>query len=95
MENRVTVLGVKIWQKKYINYDNISIATNCVKHKLLPFYKVLEDTARYVGLLLAPAEGFGGGQGFFCPSGKKIIFYDVFAFFRPFLGFSSNLINFQ
>ena len=24
------------------------------------------DTARYAGLLLAPAEGFG--QGFFCPS---------------------------
>ena len=30
---------------------------------------LLEGTARYAGLLLAPAEGFG--RGFFCPSGKK------------------------
>ena len=30
---------------------------------------VLEDTAGYAGLLLAPAEGFG--RGLFCPWGKK------------------------
>ena len=41
----------------------------------------LEDTARYAGLLLAPAEGFGGGPGFFCPSGKKKPYYAVLANF--------------
>ena len=30
---------------------------------------LLEGAARYAGLLLAPAEGFG--QAFFCPSGQK------------------------
>ena len=56
----------------------------------------LESTARYAGLLLAPAEGFGLslGRGFFCPRSKKITFYMVCACFRPFLVFSSNLRNF-
>ena len=27
--------------------------------------------ARYAGLLLDHAEGFGRGRGFFCPSGNK------------------------
>ena len=50
--------------------------------------KILEDTARYVGLLLAPAEGFD--RGFFGPSGKKRAFYAVLAQFWQFLVFSSN-----
>ena len=33
---------------------------------------ILEDTTRYAGLLVAPAEGFGLWQRYFlCPSGKK------------------------
>ena len=40
----------------------------------------LEDTARYAGLLLAPAEGFG--RGFFFPFVQK---KDVFKLFGPFL----------
>ena len=52
----------------------------------------LEDTARYAGLLLAPAEGFG--RGFFCPSGKKRAYYAVLAHFWHFLVSSSNLGNF-
>ena len=52
----------------------------------------LEDTARYAGLLLAPAEGFG--RGFFCPVGKKRAYYAVLAHFWHFLVSSSNLGNF-
>ena len=51
----------------------------------------LEDTARYAGLLLAPAEGFG--RGFFCPSGKKKAYYAVLALFWRFLVSSSNRGN--
>ena len=43
------------------------------------FHK-LEDTARYAGLILDPAEGFG--PCFFCPSGKKreliMLFWPIF-----------------
>ena len=58
---------------------------------------ILEDTARYAGLLLAPAEGFG--RGFFCPLGKKRAFYAVLAHFWcpvvTVVTFSSNLSNFE
>ena len=61
---------------------------------------ILEDTARYAGLLLAPAEGFG--RGFFCPSGKKrafLLFWPIFGnFWCPvvtMVTFSSNLIIIQ
>ena len=48
-------------------------------------YKIkLEDTARYAGLLLTPAEGFG--RGFSCPSGKKRAFYAVLAHFLAIFG---------
>ena len=48
--------------------------------------------ARYVGLLLAPAEGFDlwqrlflpFGRGFFCPLCKKRAYYDVLAHFGNF-----------
>ena len=36
-------------------------------------------TARYAGLLLAPAESFG--QGFFCPSAKKKELFMLFVLF--------------
>ena len=45
-----------------------------------------EYTARYAGLLLAPAEGFG--WGFFCTSGKKnlSVCHCVKFFFKPVIG---------
>ena len=36
--------------------------------------------ARYAGQLLAPADDFG--RGFFCPSGEKMAYFEVFAHFR-------------
>ena len=51
-------------------------------------YMKLKDTARYEGLLLVPAEGFG--RGFFCPSDKKRAYYAVFVHFWQFLVSSSN-----
>ena len=63
----------------------------------------LEDTARYAGLLLAPAEGIGlRPRAFFALWAKK----DLFILFWPILGylwgpvvtlvtFSSNLSNFK
>ena len=56
------------------------------------FFLILEDTARYAGLLLAPVEGFG--RGFFCPSGKKRAYYAVLAHFWQFLVSNSSLGNF-
>ena len=56
--------------------------------------KTLEDTARYTGLLLAPAEGFGLRPRVVYPVGKTRPFYDVLVNFRPFLVSSSNLIIF-
>ena len=41
----------------------------------------LEGAARYKGLLLAPAEGFGQGQGFFLPFGPKDSFFYYFGHF--------------
>ena len=51
---------------------------------LFLFYDGLEGAARYAGLLLAPAEGFGlrprpSANSFFCPSGKKNLFMSVLA----------------
>ena len=59
---------------------------------------VLEGTARYTGFLLAPAEGFGRGQGFFYPLGKKQSFLNaVFAYIQCLVvtsvTFSSNHSN--
>ena len=51
--------------------------------------KKLEDTARYAGLLLAPAEGFGLQPRL--QPGKKRDFHADCAYFRPFVVFSSNL----
>ena len=67
----------------------------------MPPLEKLEDTARYAGLLLAPAEGFG--RGFFCPLGKKKAFFMLFwpiygNFWCPVVTvvtFSSNLSNFE
>ena len=45
--------------------------------------KALEDTAHYVGILLAPAGGIGQGL-FFALRAKKEAFYAVLPIFRPF-----------
>ena len=50
----------------------------------LNFFEVLEDTARYAGLLLAPAEGFGLRPKLFLRFGQK---KSVFYCFGPFLAF--------
>ena len=59
-------------------------------------YIGLEGTARYAGLLLAPAEGLWPQAKTFCwPFGQKNrAFYAVLAYFSPWLVFSSNLSNF-
>ena len=53
----------------------------------------LEDTARYAGFLVAPAEGFGFGRG------KKKAYYAVLANFWcsvvTLVTFSSKLDNFK
>ena len=53
----------------------------------------LEDTARYAGLLLAPAEGFGLRPRLFLPFGQKKALYAVLAHFWQFLVTSSNRGN--
>ena len=54
--------------------------------------EILEGTARYAGLLLAPAEGIWPlADAFFALQVKKSSFYAVFAHFRPFFVFSSKL----
>ena len=58
------------------------------------FFKLLEGTAHYVGLLLVPAEELGPWPGLSLPFGQKMVFYSVLADFRPFLVFSSNLSHF-
>ena len=55
---------------------------------------LLEDTPRYAGLLLAPAEGFGLWPRAFFALGQKKADYAVLANFRQFLVSSSNLGNF-
>ena len=61
---------------------------------------VIEDMARYAGLLQAPTEGFG--RGFFCPWGKKErimrfwpIFGNVLCLVITLVTFGSNLSNFE
>ena len=64
---------------------------------------ILEDTARYAGLLLAPADGFGLRPRLFLPFGQKktffMLFWPIFGnFWCPvvtMVTFSSNLINFE
>ena len=60
---------------------------------------ILEGTASYAGILLAPAEGFGLRPMLFLPFWA---FYAVFAYFRPFwcsvvtsASLSSNLSNLE
>ena len=46
----------------------------------------LENMARYAGLLLALAEGFGLRPRHFLPFGQKKAYYAVLAHFWPFFG---------
>ena len=62
--------------------------------------QTLEDTARYAGLLLAPAEGFGFRLRFFRAKKELImLFWHIFGkFWCPvvsLVSFSSNLSNFE
>ena len=59
------------------------------------FLAQLEGTARYAGLLLAPAEGFGlRPRPFFDLRAKKDLFMSVLAQILEFLVISSNLSKF-
>ena len=65
-----------------------------LKYQLM-IYLVFSNTRSY-GPLSGPTSSSSGGlwplsEGLFCPSGKKIQYYAVFANFRPFLVSSSNL----
>ena len=92
---------------------SVTLLMNRTSPYILPLCKVLfpgslhpllEATARYAGLLIAPAEGFGlrpwlflaFGHGFFCPSAKKT-YYAVLAHFWfsvvTLVTFNSNLSN--
>ena len=53
----------------------------------------LEGTARFAGLILALA--LASVQGFFTLWAEKELFILFFAYFRPFLVFSSSLSNFK
>ena len=59
----------------------------------------VEDTARYAGLLLAPAEGFGLRSRLFLPFGLFMLFWPIFGDFGcpvvTMVTFSSNLIIIQ
>ena len=74
------------------------------KYRTIPVFTIkLEDTARYAGLLLAPAEGFGLRPRLFLPFGQKkeliILFWTIFVnFWCPVITLvtvSSNLSNFE
>ena len=63
----------------------------------------VEDTARYAGLLLTLAEGFGLGRRLFLPFGQKteliMLFWPILGHFWcpvvTFVTFSRNLSNFE
>ena len=63
------------WKFSFLKFE---IKRLCDIHLLV--LTRLEDTARYAGLLLAPAEGFG--RGIFPPLGKK----KLIMLFWPILG---------
>ena len=88
--------GIDCLEEALLELDNKDIASLMrfiLKHNIFTFNSELEDTARYAGLLLAPAFG----RGFFCPSGKKRAFYAVLAHFWcpvvTMVTFSGNISN--
>ena len=64
----VSVLGRE--EGYTVKYTPPSEEVNNQSLQLL-YYTVLEDTARYAGLFLAPAEGFGLWLRLFLPFGQK------------------------
>ena len=72
-----------------------------ILHAVISLCK-LEDTARYAGLLLAPAEGFSLWPKLYLPFAQKIPYYAVLPHFWRFwcpvvilVYFSGNLSNFE
>ena len=59
---------------------------SAIKLDKLPHLKVLDDTARYAGLLLAPAEGFGHRPRLFLAFGQKKVFLCCFGQFVAIFG---------
>ena len=81
--------------KSDVNPDKVFLESAvAIKATVFPLFVclyTLEDTARYAGLLLAPAEGFGLRPRLFLPferRRKKLIML-----FWQILGFSSNFSN--
>ena len=64
--------------------DSILSSVLCLVFKKFPGLCLLEDTARYAGLLLAPAEGFCLRPRLFLPFDKKRAFYAVLPIFGNF-----------
>ena len=65
------------------NVHYMLFTAHCSLHCTL--LTVLEDTARYAGLLLAPAEGFGlWPRVFFALRAKKTNYYVLLSNFRKF-----------
>ena len=56
-------------------------------------FPIAEDTARYMGLLLAPVEGFGLCPRLFCPFGQKMAFYALLAILGNFWSSVVNLVT--
>ena len=80
-----------VWKKLCTKVERISFES---LSRIPLFRRGLEGTARYAGLLLAPAEGFGLRPRLFLPFGQKRAYYAVLAHFWQFLVSSSNLGNF-
>ena len=85
------------WHYRFCQYTCIDNLTSYLKKSPnnILLQRTLEDTARYVGLLPAPAEGFGLRPWvFLCSTGKKRVYYAVLAHFGPSFVSSRNLGNF-
>ena len=86
-----TSLAATLYRSRYIALQCTCIIVHYIRFGLLE----LEDTARYTGLPLAPAEGFGLWPRFFyCASGKKRAYNAVLSNFWKILVSSSNLGSF-
>ena len=98
LNSNTCTLHLPVYGLQFREYSN-SVHADCtflqesIQYKV---YSILGDTARYAGLLIAPAEGSGLQPRFFLPFGQKrrALFFAVLAYFRLFLVFSSKLSNF-
>ena len=98
---KCSVMFVRLIKKnEHLKQNNIirnnsrnksSISEFLEKKTLWHFLCGLKGAARYAGLLLTPAEGFGLLPRLFCPLVKEESFSRCLCLLRPFWVFSSNL----